>query len=67
MSKEELKQYVPDTPKEWQKIGSYINHLGNSMSAVLILSDNKWWAIASLILTWIGSSIADYFQTSAKK
>jgi hypothetical protein len=67
MSKEELKQYVPDTPEEWQKIGNYINHLGTSMSAILLLSDNKWWALASMLLTWLGGSIADYFQTSVKK
>jgi hypothetical protein len=67
MSKEELKQFVPDTPEEWAKIGGYINHLGTAMSAMLILSENELWALASMFLTWLGGCVSDYFQTSAKK
>jgi hypothetical protein len=67
MSKEDLKQFVPDTPEEWQKIGTYINHLGTSMSALLILSDNAIWSLASMGLTWLGGCVSDYFQTSTKK
>jgi hypothetical protein len=66
MSKEELKEYFPDTPEEWSKIGGYINHLGSAMSAMLILSDNSLWALASMFLTWLGGCVSDYFQTAKK-
>jgi hypothetical protein len=67
MSREELKQYVPDTPEEWRLIGKYINHLGTSMSAVLLFSADKWWVIASLGLTWFGASATDYFGHKSQK
>jgi hypothetical protein len=66
MSREELKEYWPDTAAEWQKIGTYINHLGSSMSGILLFSASKGWVVASLFLTWFGTSLADYFGTNLK-
>jgi hypothetical protein len=56
-----LKAFIPDTPEEWHLIAKYVNHLGTSMSAVLLFSANKWWVLVSLLLTWLGASAADYF------
>jgi hypothetical protein len=56
-----LKEFWPDEAHEWHLIAKYVNHLGTSMSAVLLFSADKWWVLASLLLTWLGASAADYF------
>lgn len=56
-----LKPFIPDTPEEWHLMGKYVNNLGTSMSAVLLFAADHWWVLASLFLTWLGASTADYF------
>lgn len=56
-----IKTYIPDTPEEWHLIGSYVRNLGSAMSGVLLFAASKEWVLVSLLLTWIGESVADYF------
>lgn len=56
-----LSKFKPDTPEEWHLIGRYVNNLGHSMSLVLLFAASEWWVLASLMLTWVGGSVADYF------
>lgn len=56
-----LKKFIPDTAKEWHLIGRYIHQLGHMMNAVLLFAADKWWVLATLFITWIGGSAADYF------
>ena len=56
-----FKEYRPDTPEEWHLIAKYVRNLGTAMSGVLLFAANEWWVLASLFLTWVGESVADYF------
>lgn len=62
MSKEELRKYLPDSPKELSFIGSSIVRFSSAVSGGLILSDHAWWAIASIVLAWLGHEIEQYFK-----
>lgn len=62
MSKEELRKYLPDSPKELSFIGSSIVRLSSAVSGGLILSDHPVWAIGSVILAWVGHEIEQYFK-----
>lgn len=67
MSLEELKKYRPDTPKEFSFIGSSIARLGTAMSGVLLFSANQWWVLATLIITWFGHEVSQYFKIDEPK
>jgi hypothetical protein len=58
-------KYLPDTPKEYAFIGSSIARLGTAMSGVLLFEANKYWVIATLVLTWLGHEVAQYFKLQA--
>lgn len=62
MSKEELRRYLPDSPKEISFIGSSIVRLSSAVSGGLILSDHAWWAILSILMAWLGHEIQEYFK-----
>ena len=62
MSREELQKYKPDSPKELSFFGSSLVRLSSAVSGGLILSDHAIWAIASILLTWLGHEIEQYFK-----
>ena len=62
MSREELKKYLPDSPKELSFFGSSLVRLSSAVSGGLILSDHAIWAILSILLTWLGHEIEQYFK-----
>lgn len=62
MSREELKKYLPDSPKEYAQIGGALARLGTAMSGVLLFAADKWWVIGSMSLTWLGHEINNYFK-----
>ncbi len=66
---ENLKKFIPDTPEEWHLIAKYIHNLGHTASGILLFAANEWWVLGSLLLTWAGGSVADYFghQTGSSK
>ena len=57
-----IKNFYPDTPKEFAQIGMAVSRLGTAMSAVLLFEASAGWVIGSLVLTWLGSEIAQYFK-----
>ncbi len=70
MSKEELKRYLPDSPKELSFIGSSIVRLSSAFSGAFIVSDHSWYAIGTILLAWAGHEMEQYFklhEKSAKK
>jgi hypothetical protein len=62
MSREELEKYKPDSAKEFSFFGSSLVRLSSAVSGGLILSDHAIWAIASILLTWAGHEIEQYFK-----
>lgn len=62
MSKEELRKYLPDSPKELSFLGSSLVRLGSLISGCLIVSDNALWALVSGGLTWFGHEMNEYFK-----
>lgn len=62
MSAEELKKYKPDSPKELSFIGSSIVRLSSAISGGLILSDHAIWAIITILLSWAGHEMEQYFK-----
>lgn len=57
-----VKNFWPDTPKEYAFIGSSVGRLGTAMSGILLFQENHIWVLASLVLTWIGYEINGYFK-----
>lgn len=55
-------KYKPDTPKELSFVGSSIARLGTAMSGVLLFEANKYWVIGSLLITWAGHEMSQYFK-----
>ncbi len=55
-------KYLPDTPSEYAFVGSAIARLGTAMSGILLFEADKWWVVGSLILTWGGHEICQYFK-----
>jgi hypothetical protein len=67
MSREELKQYWPDTPKEWAYIGSSINRLGTALSLVGAVQEKFIWVLVTAGLTWFGHEVSEYFKIHTAK
>jgi hypothetical protein len=67
MSREELRKYLPDSPKELSFIGSSIVRLGSSISGCLVLADHEMWAILSMAITWFGHEMNEYFKLHEPK
>lgn len=67
MSREELKEYIPDTPEEWSFIGSSINRLGMALSLIGAVQEKFVWVLVTAGLTWLGQEIAGYFKINSKK
>ena len=61
------KKYIPDTPEEWSQIGKALNRLGILISGTGALMENFTWVIISLLCTWIGYEISEYFKLHTKK
>lgn len=62
-----LKKYLPDSPKELSFFGSSLVRLSSAVSGGLILSDHAIWAILSILLTWLGHEIEQYFKLHERK
>lgn len=62
MSKEELRRYLPDSPKEISFLGSSIVRLSSAISTGLVLSDHGYLALITVGLAWIGHEIEQYFK-----
>lgn len=58
--------YWGPTPQRWRKVGASILHLGMMITTYATLSGQAW-AIASLMLTWIGTTITDFFSEDVKR
>ena len=56
-----LKKYYQPTPKPWRKVGDSILFAGMTMTGYAIFSEDKWFAIVSLILTVAGKTITNLF------
>jgi hypothetical protein len=67
MSKEELRKYLPDSPKELSFIGSSIVRLSSAISGGLIVSEHQLWAIGTIVLAWLGHEMEQYFKLHEKK
>jgi hypothetical protein len=62
MSKEELRKYLPDSPKELSFIGSSIVRLSSAFSGAFIVSDHGLYAIGTILLAWVGHEMEQYFK-----
>jgi hypothetical protein len=62
VSLEELKKYKVDSPKELSFIGSSLVRLGSAISGCLVLSEHEQWAIGSMVITWFGHEMNEYFK-----
>jgi hypothetical protein len=67
MSKEELRKYLPDSPKEISFFGSSIVRLSSAISGGLIVSDHAIWALVTVVLSWLGHEIEQYFKLHEKQ
>jgi hypothetical protein len=59
MTVRKLNDYWKPTPVFWRKVGASINALGTAITGYAIFQD-QGWAIASLLFTWIGTTITDF-------
>lgn len=66
MSREELRKYLPDSPKELSFIGSSIVRLSSALSGAFIVSEHQYWALGTVLLAWIGHEIEQYFKLHEK-
>lgn len=62
MSTEELKKYKPDSPKEFSFFGSSLVRFSSAVSGALIVSHNEIWALVTVVITWLGHEIEQYFK-----
>jgi hypothetical protein len=67
VSREELRKFIPDTPKEWSYIGSSINRLGTALSLVGAVQEKFIWVLVTAGLTWLGHEISEYFKIHTAK
>jgi hypothetical protein len=67
MSKEELRKYFPDSPKELAFIGSSIVRLSSAVSGSLIVSNHGLFAIVTILLAWFGHEMEQYFKLHEPK
>lgn len=67
MSKEELRKYLPDSPKELSFLGSSLVRLGSVVSGCLIVSDHAIWALISGLIGWAGHEMNEYFKIHEPK
>ena len=67
MAKISLKSYFEPTPSLFKKIGDSIFLLGTTLSASFAGMDlNKWYVIGTIILTWLGKTITNFFTEGPK-
>jgi hypothetical protein len=66
MSKEELRKYLPDSPKELSFLGSSIVRFSSAISGGLIVSDHGLLAIGTIVISWLGHEIEQYFKIHEK-
>ena len=62
MSKDELRKYLPDSPKEISFFGSSIVRLSSAISGGLIMSGHPLYALLTVGLAWLGHEIQEYFK-----
>jgi hypothetical protein len=62
MSKDELRKYIPDSPKEISFIGSSIVRLSSAISGGLVLTGHPLWSLLTILLTWFGHEMEQYFK-----
>jgi hypothetical protein len=67
MSKDELRKYLPDSPKEISFIGSSIVRLSSAVSGGLVLSGHPFWSLATILLAWFGHEMEQYFKLHEEK
>lgn len=67
MSAEDLKKYRPDEAKEFSFFGTAIVSLGSALSGAFIAADHPYWALFTIVLTWLGHTIEKYFQLHEPK
>jgi hypothetical protein len=67
MSREELRKYLPDSPKELSFFGTAIVSLSAALSAVFISAGHPGWTYITIGLGWLGSTIEKYFQLHEPK
>lgn len=52
--------YWKPTPKKWRKVGDSILLAGTTITSYAILSEDKIFAVVSLILTVVGKIITNF-------
>lgn len=62
MSKEELRKYLPDSPKEISFFGTALVSLCSAFSGALIVAEHPYWSLITIGLTWFGHTIEKYFK-----
>ncbi len=67
MSKEELRKYLPDDPKEISFLGSSLVRLSSMISAGLVISNSGLWPLVTIGLAWLGYEIQEYFKIHQRK
>jgi hypothetical protein len=67
MSREELRKYLPDSPKELSFLGSSIVRLSSAISGGLIVSGHPVWSLITVGLAWLGHEIEQYFKIHEEK
>lgn len=67
MSVDDLKKYKPDSPKEISFFGSSLVRLSSAISGGLIVSDHAMWAIATVVISWLGHEVEQYFKLHENK
>jgi hypothetical protein len=67
MSKEELRKYLPDDPKELSFIGSSIVRLSAAIGGVVVTTKYPMLAIITILLGWFGHEMNEYFKIHEPK
>lgn len=67
MSKEELKKYRLDHPKEFSFLGTALVSLSSALSVTFVAADHPTWAYITIFLGWIGVTVEKYFQLHEPK
>lgn len=52
--------YWGHTPIFWKKVGESVRALGAGFTVSAITADNHTWAIALVIITWVGNTIINF-------
>lgn len=67
MSINQLRKYIPDSPKEFSFLGGSIVRLSSALSAGLQFTEHSKWSIITILLAWAGYEWQEYFKLHEPK